>query len=456
MPDIVIITMVGTSILSNFLDEIYNPALSETKRKNLRLQIKSLEKDKSGAPRYFNQYDWDRLERDWEDDDYDSPNSSLKSEIKIWAKNKGNISSAELQSIDKIRSEFLGLNLKVYLLTSNTLDGYLSGSIIAELLKENAVETYLEKIEGLEITRTQNLPNAFDHLFNRIPTIKVQSLETDKVVLNITGGYKATIPYLTIISQFYNIDIYYIYEDSQALVKVTKSVVGVDWDIIERYASFLLNPALINGVNIDKMESLGLIDSGVFPCQLSTLGKIAQVYLQRDLPFQKTTVGYMIEHKLFEYYLKNKYSVFDKIEHSFKLSNKEGMDLADADLCFSNSQNNDKVIAEIKPATISEKALRSKIKNLLASLLSNANINLLELWIVLYEYEGEEVLNDKAWCQRVINSEILNIKPDLIFKIKKTKILKNLVDGNRNRILYHEFLRSEIQQIDDLFSSETN
>ena len=52
------------------------------------------------------------------------------------------------------------------------------------------------------------------------------------VIMNITGGYKASIPYLTILAQLNGCPIYYIFEDQDALIKVPNlpfSTEVIDW-----------------------------------------------------------------------------------------------------------------------------------------------------------------------------------------------------------------------------------
>ncbi len=65
------------------------------------------------------------------------------------------------------------------------------------------------------------------------------------IVLNITGGYKATIPYLTILSQIYNIPLYYIFDSSESdriipeLIRIPRAPIAIDWAIFERYSTLL-------------------------------------------------------------------------------------------------------------------------------------------------------------------------------------------------------------------------
>jgi hypothetical protein len=55
------------------------------------------------------------------------------------------------------------------------------------------------------------------------------------VIINITGGYKATVPYLTILGQVNKCPIYYIFEDTDATIKIPYVPIDIKWDIFDKY-----------------------------------------------------------------------------------------------------------------------------------------------------------------------------------------------------------------------------
>jgi hypothetical protein len=147
--------------------------------------------------------------------------------------------------------------------------------------------------------------------------------------------------------------------------------------------------------------------------------------------------------------LQNIYLNYDKVELGKKLSDELGKDLEDADLWLENNLG-EIIIAEVKSASNSAKSLRKKIKKNL-SFVPDKNIK--EFWLIIYEYEGDERVNDKMWCEQVINTEIQYLFQKITFKIQKIIINRNVIDGQRNRMVYHEFLRSSIQNIEEIFST---
>lgn len=133
-----------------------------------------------------------------------------------------------------------GTKHRVVLLTSDTPEGVFCGRCIADYINENdALKSDLEVqdddiiiIKGLvgeEATsfQTQGLNSLVEAV---VPLVTDKRYE--RIVLNLTGGYKGSIPYLTLLGVIYpNVDIVYLYEQSKAVVAFPK--LPVDFDIIE-------------------------------------------------------------------------------------------------------------------------------------------------------------------------------------------------------------------------------
>ena len=204
------------------------------------------------------------------------------------------------------------------------------------------------------------------------------------------------------------------------------------------------------GKKITELEKLGIIEPEQTPITLTTLGELLKAYINNnDVPFQAITFGYFVEYKLYEYYTKNNYLNYNKIELGKKLSDDPNQDLEDADLWMENEESK-VVLAEIKPASIKSNSLSCKIKKLLGFV---ENYAISEFWVIIYEYEGNEQKNDLVWCEKVINNEIRYLYPQIVFKIKKITISRNAIDGNRNRMLYHEFMRGTMIEPVEIYST---
>lgn len=75
-------------------------------------------------------------------------------------------------------------------------------------------------IEGLQVKDAETFRDAgFINLIDKVVAIKGEDTST---ILNISGGYKALIPPLTLLAQLEQIPLYYIYEDSGELIETGK------------------------------------------------------------------------------------------------------------------------------------------------------------------------------------------------------------------------------------------
>lgn len=55
------------------------------------------------------------------------------------------------------------------------------------------------------------------------------------VLFNISGGYKVTIPYLTVMAQINSCDMYYIFEEHDELIKIPSVPIVIDDEIFSNH-----------------------------------------------------------------------------------------------------------------------------------------------------------------------------------------------------------------------------
>lgn len=203
-----VITMVGTSIFENCLEsgidikDYYEPLKKRRFKecKNEEERIKRLKK---------------KIE-DWFD------RESNKEDI-----------SAEIKSLVKLKQE-IKEDFEIHLLHSDTILSYLAGEIIKEKLrdinefadiKEDSIK--LINIDSLQVWDRGEFNKGMSNLISEIYQIAQEYW--DNIIINITGGYKATIPYLTILAQINRCLIYYIFEDTDALIKIPNIPFSTEW-----------------------------------------------------------------------------------------------------------------------------------------------------------------------------------------------------------------------------------
>jgi sugar-specific transcriptional regulator TrmB len=132
------------------------------------------------------------------------------------------------------------------------------------------------------------------NLIKKVDEISKGSWEN--VIINITGGYKATIPYLTILGQINRCPIYYIFEDTDALIKISPTPISINWGIFEKYSHILekfekgidqLNEFKKDYSEYDQfyeeLKSLIWIDNQLQLAELNPIGKIFWQLYQKNI-----------------------------------------------------------------------------------------------------------------------------------------------------------------------------
>jgi len=139
----------------------------------------------------------------------------IKTILKNHYEKKLNINiSAEIKTISKIH-ETLKEDLDVYLLASDTLVSVVAAELIKEFLEEFNFKVFFRKdvdtVEGLQVLNKKDfIRSGLHNLIKRVEEISEGYYKN--VLFNISGGYKVTIPYLTVMAQINSCDMYYIFE----------------------------------------------------------------------------------------------------------------------------------------------------------------------------------------------------------------------------------------------------
>ena len=158
----------------------------------------------------------------------------LKKKLKQFAEaNKQ--ASAEIKSLEKLSKE-ISDDLSIQLLSSDTINSRICAEVIKDVL-DGSLDVHFTNnniINGLQVKNRRNFAeDGMENLFKRIEDITGGYYQD--TIMNITGGYKAAIPLLTIFSQINHIPSYYIFEDTDALMKIPLLPLSIDWDIFDKY-----------------------------------------------------------------------------------------------------------------------------------------------------------------------------------------------------------------------------
>jgi len=298
-----IITTVGTSLFENYHKKYRDTAFESAYNffKNKEISAKEL-------------------------DNLDNQELSKKNLIDKFNSNyfKNNFdASAEIKSLIKLQEE-LKEDFDIYLLHSDTALGRLAAEIIKDNislyeeygLKISRVDIHL--IEELKIQNRQKFIKGMQELINNI--YKISQNYWGNVVINITGGYKATIPYLTILAQVNQCPIYYIFENTDALIQIPNIPIDINWKLFEDYWKSFSLIEKSNGIKESDLPEKFLKDCRAFLesvdidnehyCVLNPLGEILwNKYKEKYFVFYTTDDIYeKINHKEIQRIFKSKFS----------------------------------------------------------------------------------------------------------------------------------------------------
>jgi CRISPR/Cas system-associated protein Csm6 len=304
---------------------------------------------------------------------------------------QNNTICAEIQSITKIQETYP--DIAVYLICTDTILSPLCAEFIKQKLGDNVVETVIikglvvdgkdasksfedvgfpnliEKIKGIEDSRKkkiqvdeqkerkkideQKLDNNKRNQEIGIAVQNSRKIEQEtRAILNISGGYKALIPIMTIVGQIYEMEVNYIYEDSEDIIEIGNLPITFDWGIVEELFFFLdpkilHSPDFTNEVAFQKiilrLQNYKLINKRK---EITALGKLFQQYVNDKMPDNKTTLGVLVEYKLLEYYhndnqIRKAYFINRGVDMFEKGNQKK---ISDADLLWKHKTNRNEFI----------------------------------------------------------------------------------------------------------------
>lgn len=367
-----IITTVGTSVFTNILREEY----VHEKKEDVRDDYKLLENQPATK---------------WESR-YEDIEHLKKNVIAAWK------DSAEIKSILAIAGE-LKEDVEVYLLATDTVLSVLACLLIMEWFEKNhnkspfSVTFKVVDQNGNDVCLTANnretltselvvkdlrvmsdssssssadnlddatINSGFLNLIDKIRAITSSKKDSkkDDFLLNITGGYKAFIPILTIMGQLYNIPLKYVYEGSNRLVEIGFFPLRFDWDIAEQYYPHLEDRLLKDAGYIrDNQEIIGKLQRDLLVTknvatgvhQVTVLGKLLKDYVDAEMPHAQSVAGFIAEYKMFEYFCNFPYQkVYSTIKRSLKVKHPQVNNNQEEEIDLELRSSGQVVICEVK------------------------------------------------------------------------------------------------------------
>lgn len=334
MANHLIVTTVGTSIFTNFNKQEVRNAFDHARVSKLYdggVDLDAVEDDDAGL---------------YDEDCFQALESKINDYwLKSCAKENGqwkyineptpnHHASAEITSIlkiaAKIREEDANADIEVQLLATDTALSVSAAKLVGLFFKEShtvSVRDFDKEndfIASLGVKpKTGDMADAYydtglqnlvDKLMGESGIIKKAKKDGFNPVINFSGGYKSTIPVLTIIAQLESIPMYYIYEDSDHLMEVGNLPFSFDWGVMEYFHPFL-DDALINNPNHFDASGLNdkilylllsnklIVKKGKEDHEISPMGKMLMNYFKNQSSSKPSIFGEYIEKKLFQFYI---------------------------------------------------------------------------------------------------------------------------------------------------------
>ena len=194
----------------------------------------------------------------------------------------------------------------VYLLYSDTLLGKLCADALQYALIEYvglAANTIsLCRVEGLKVDNSgkfeqDGLRNLFEvviNIFENRAGLSINNSENRysvQVILNPTGGYKATVPYLTLLGSLYGMEVIYISEEVEDIIKLPALPISYDLTIMRQSLPLLQQLAKQNGMEVMLLADLKGGDRELY----NDLGNYKNVLVQNvDGYLTLTPLGYLL------------------------------------------------------------------------------------------------------------------------------------------------------------------
>lgn len=206
--------------------------------------------------------------------------------------------SAEIKSLYKLgvrpdSNDYNPNDYFVYLLCSDTAICRIGAEFLRRFLEEKMKLNQVHgpiKIEGLVIDNPETFyykglkslcKLMIEEILNKITISK-----NHQVLLNITGGFKATIPYLTLFAMVYGVSICYIFEDEDELLEIPPLPVNFDLNFIDENYDIFVEIEANTYISTDRIDQ-----------RIKNSDKF-KIYFQQENNFITTTyIGDMLWEK---------------------------------------------------------------------------------------------------------------------------------------------------------------
>lgn len=297
--------------------------------------------------------------------------------------------------------------VQLYLICTDTLASLLSAELIKYFLSVKNIisdsRISIHRISNLSVHNSVNLEKlGITNLFTELNTIRKDIKGERELLVNITGGYKGIVPYMTTFAHLYNMNIIYQYEEDNTLqsglVELNSIPLSIDTGRVEEIA-FYLNPLFFNQTNhIAKnaetyrfLEKEGYVFKDNKGYHLTDSGVIIQSCADFKEEYSKDLLSFVVEYKCYEYFItKSGYiNPVSNVHTTGKtVRSYHGYDNTEIDIAIYNKSV--AVLGEVKTINLLKnkcaEVLQKFNRNILGFTKSKNKLNLDSTFLVLYGY----------------------------------------------------------------------
>lgn len=173
---------------------------------------------------------------------------------------------AEINAIEGFHEKYgVAAGNSYYFLASHTVKGLLAARVLRDFCSEHyqANTSSVRLIQGLQVEderkfRLEGLPSLIQIIYELLNNAKDKRL---KAILNPTGGFKAAIPYITLVGMIQQVEVGLIHETSKSLISLAGLPIALDLSEIRQISSVLeqTDAAQQEGIHRTKLtQELGL------------------------------------------------------------------------------------------------------------------------------------------------------------------------------------------------------
>jgi|GEM_PF-49951 len=156
--------------------------------------------------------------------------------------------SAEINSLNKMELQKTDM---LYFICGDNKEGRLCGEIISELYRDNYM-CRLIQVKGL---RPDDKPFKEEGMKKLISSVlEIIEKHGTNSVIHATGGFKAQIAIATLIGILFQIDVYYLYENFQDVVRLPDIPIGFDYNTLFAYKTHFFQ--LLDGREYWKVDEI--------------------------------------------------------------------------------------------------------------------------------------------------------------------------------------------------------